>query len=527
MAAAVDDDFGKMFGAVASTPDADRSRADDDFDRMFGPGAAAVHLAPPEPLQEPAAEIPVAIATVPPVPSPPIASASLAVPANPPGDFTQMFQAPKQEEVPVPAVVSAPPVVPVSVPVPPTSLPANPPSPLPPPPAPPPVMRPPVVPSPPAASFPVDRSTMVAPPNLSPRTFDPPKPPPLSQTVEFNRLFEERPPPAAQAMPPAPPARPVSQSGGMTVEFNRLFEPDSSPAKTMQGPAATPNRAPLPERPVGEFTQMIQQQGVPPVPPGQPGQQSPGTLTQNLNAMSQTPRPGGPRPMSYMTAQQGEFTQMFQAPQRAPMPGRPPTPPPLPPPPGQANQPGEFTQMFQSPGGMPTAAPPPAVGSATSDFSALFHNQGRSNADFTPNMAPPPIAPPPPRRADDFEELFGGAKAQPQPLPASQPGFGGGGSVTSAFSTPPFSPTTGPASQPFSGGASPLSPAAGGGSYTQFIQRPGTPPALGLGQQPPVAKLPLPPPVRKPRIPNYVWVGGGVLLLLIVATITFFALRKH
>ena len=99
--------------------------------------------------------------------------------------------------------------------------------------------------------------------------------------------------------------------------------------------------------------------------------------------------------------------------------------------------------------------------------------------------------------------------------------------MTSAFSTPGYSTPPGPAFQPFSGGASPLSPAAGGGSYTQFIQRPGAQPALGLGQQPAVAKPPLAPPVRKRRIPNYVWVGAGVLLLLIVATITFFALRKH
>jgi len=362
---------------------------------------------------------------------------------------------------------------------------------------------------------PPNRMTMVTPP-LPASAFDPAKPPPQSgMTVEFNRLFEDPKPPVPRQQQPPPAA---SKSSGMTVEFNRLFEPEPpSSNKTIQAPA--------PNQPVGEFTQMFQGgAGAPPPPP-----QKPGAFTQMMNAMpaSQGQKPGGPRPNSYITAKEGESTQMFQAPQRTP-----------PPPPPSANRPptaqlppqgaaGEFTQMFQRPnnpgaGGMPPTPPPQNQG----EFTALFQNPLANPGGRTPDYAMPNLPPPQPQQAQrpsEFDELFGGVKAQPTPYQQPLP-HGGGLSATSAFSAPPLG-GAGMPPPPTPYGSSPLAPAAGGASYTQFMKTPGTQPALGLGQQP--AKAPLPPVAAKKGIPAIVWIIGGVMLLLIIATITFFALRKH
>jgi hypothetical protein len=74
--------------------------------------------------------------------------------------------------------------------------------------------------------------------------------------------------------------------------------------------------------------------------------------------------------------------------------------------------------------------------------------------------------------------------------------------------------------------SSPLAPAAGGNSYTQFMRAPGPSEGLGLGQQPP--KAPLPPPGAPRRgIPPIVWIVGGLVLVLIIVIVVVFALRKH
>ena len=74
--------------------------------------------------------------------------------------------------------------------------------------------------------------------------------------------------------------------------------------------------------------------------------------------------------------------------------------------------------------------------------------------------------------------------------------------------------------------SAPLAPAAGGGSYTQFMRAPGPSEGLGLGQQQPNAPQRAPVAVKK-RIPPLVWIIGGLVLFLIIVIIVVFALRKH
>jgi hypothetical protein len=138
------------------------------------------------------------------------------------------------------------------------------------------------------------------------------------------------------------------------------------------------------------------------------------------------------------------------------------------------------------------------------------------------------MAPPPPQKVNEFEELFGGVKAQPRPGPTGPPPVpggnlgGGGGFSTASFSVAPSGSTPAPPAAPFS---SPLAPAAGRSSFTQFMKAPAQSEALGLGQQPKAA--PAPPVVAKRGIPPIVWIIGGLLIFLIIAIVLVFALRKH
>lgn len=512
------------------------------------PTAVAPPVAPPPP--PPAtetAEFTRMFAPPPPPPPPPIqfskdASQTFGHPfvPNPPladvaGEFTQMFQSP------VPAAPPPPP--PPQPPPPPPSLEAgeftrmfqSPIEQAPPPPlvkAPP--AGPPVPPPMPAGMPPQpNRMTMANVQPIAASAFEPPKPaeqPPESgMTVEFNRLFED---PKTNAQP-----RKGPDSGGMTIQFNSLFEPESGPSKTIPAPVPKPA---APE--VGDFTRMFQAGPVAPspqpLPPPQP--QQAGTFTQMMNSMPQQ-KPGS-RSNSYITAKEGESTQMFQAPQR--IPGPPPSrmstgqtqafsPRPQPPPQPQ-NMPGEFTQMFQRPEGQAPQSPPPGrPGEFTSLFQNPLANPSGNRSDFhMPALPQQPMGPPPPHKPNEFEELFGGVKAQQQPGPFHAPQFGGappipggGLTATSSFSVAPPGTTPAPPAAPYS--SSPLAPAAGGSSYTQFMKAPGpgATPALGLGQQAP--RAPLPPVPPKKRIPIAVWIIGGVLIALLIGIVLFFALRKH
>ena len=454
-----------------------------DFDKMFQPPLAppAPPLARPTPapandfdkmFQPPAAP--------PPSPAPP-------PPAPEVGEFTRMFQAP----TPPPAIIADLAKTIEKTPPPPaagefTNLFAAP--------TPPPM---------PAGTPTSNRMTVANQPPIPASAFAPPPPSPQSgMTVEFNRLFDE--------------PKQTTKSSGMTVEFNRLFEPESKPIHTPTAKA--------PE--VGEFTRMFQSGNPGPAspanpPPPQPPPSQPGSFTQMMNSMP--PRPGV-KPNSYITAREGESTQMFMAPQRSPQApgtasGRMPSAPLPQPPPAGPNRPGEFTQMFQRQDNAPQ--PPPPHG----EFTGLFQNPLASGQpSYMPALPQQPMGPPPPKPINEFEELFGGVKAQQQPSAFHPPQFGGAPpipganlSATNAFSAAPPPPA------PYS--SSPLAPAAGGGSYTQFMKAPGTPAALGLGQQAP--KAPQPPPVIKKGIPTFVWIIGGVLIALLIATIAFFALRKH
>jgi hypothetical protein len=75
--------------------------------------------------------------------------------------------------------------------------------------------------------------------------------------------------------------------------------------------------------------------------------------------------------------------------------------------------------------------------------------------------------------------------------------------------------------------SAPLAPAAGGGSYTQFMKAtPGPSEGFGLGQQQPRAPMPAPVAPKK-GIPPIVWIAGGLVLFLIIVIVLVFALRKH
>ena len=572
----VPDEFEKMFGLTAAppTPAAPAAASGSDFDSMFGAAQAAKTTAFPHP-QAFAASQPVA--------------------APPAGEFTAMFQTPPppQQQQPVaqtpmpPPAAAQPPSVAAAEPpsvagaqppsvagaqppsvaaAQPPSVKVQPPPPVlatagateehpqpfspqfpsqqftpqqsaqsaqqpageftrmfetPPPQRPqPPAGGPPAPPPLPAGVPQMDRRTMVDIPRLPANTFDPPSSrPPIGATTEFSPPFSDS---------KSTPQSPMSA----TVEFHRLFDNDPA-TQTIQGPTPTqvapkPGAAPA-QQETGEFTRMFQSGGGPQSAP--PPAQPPGSFTQMMN--SAPPRPPGVRPNAYITAKEGESTQMFQAPQRTPVPGRVPAPPPQLPPQAPQNPPGEFTLMFQrqnTPGGAP---PPPSGG--PSDFNELFHNplpnaSGRGGDAFNmPGMPQQPLPPPPSQRPREFDELFGGEKAQPQGMPFNPQGYGGapagqgGMSATSAFSAGPPGSIPPPPGVPHS---SAMSPAAGGGSYTQFMKSPGGQAPIGLGQQPAARPLP-PPPAAKKGIPNFVWIVGGLLVVLIIATIAFFALRKH
>jgi hypothetical protein len=413
----------------------------------------------------------------------------------------------------------------------------------------------------PAGVPPPNRMTMVDVPAIPASAFEPnrpagfqpaqpPRPAASGMTVEFNRLFDE---PKSQAPPalgkpnqpqgdfartfgldqnaPRPPQPPQQQQqppprqASMTVEFNRLFEPGSGDPRASQPQA--PTGPPQPQQPVGEFTRMFQSgQGTPPQqqqPQGQQGPPPPPPAAKN------PPKPGG-----YVTAREGESTQMFQAPTRAPLPPAPPRqgqPQQMQQPPSGGPPGGEFTQMFQRPN---QGAPLPPSGAPAGEFTRQFMNPmanpsgGASNYQM-PALPPQPMGPPPPQKVNEFEELFGGVKAQQRPGPP-QPAFGGsnaggGLSATASFSIAPSGSTPAPQAAPMS---SPLSPAAGGNSYTQFMKAPGPAEPFGLGMQQPKGPAAPPPPTiaQKKGIPPIVWIAGGLLIFLIVAIVIVFAFMK-
>ena len=469
-------------------------RISDDVSKIFGQP-----LVPKAPVPETAGEFtqmfqsPVPAPAPPPPPPPPLPPEA--------GEFTRMFQSPIEQAPP--PMVKAPPAGPPAPPPMPAGMPPQP-----------------------------NRMTMANVQPIAASAFEPTlpaeQPAESGMTVEFNRLFDE---PKANAQRQKGP-----DSGGMTIQFNRLFEPESGPPKM----SALVPEPPAPE--VGEFTRMFQAGPVAPPaqPPPPPLPQQAGTFTQMMNSMPQPPKPGS-RSNSYITAKEGESTQMFQAPQR--IPGPPPPrmstgqtqafpPTPQPPPQPHQDKPGEFTQMFQRPDGQQPQSPPPSrPGEFTSLFQNPLANPSGNRADFhMPALPQQPMGPPPPHKPNEFEELFGGVKAQQQPGPFHPAQFGGappipggGLTATSSFSVAPPGTTPAPLAAPYS--SSPLAPAAGGSSYTQFMKAPGATPALGLGQQAP--RAPLPPVPPKKRIPMFVWIVVGVLIALLISIVLFFALRKH
>jgi hypothetical protein len=150
-----------------------------------------------------------------------------------------------------------------------------------------------------------------------------------------------------------------------------------------------------------------------------------------------------------------------------------------------------------------------------------------------PSLPQQPLGPPPQQKPNEFEELFGGVKAQPQPgPPGPPPQFGGtpqapgsGLSATSAFSIAPSGSTPAPQAAPMSSG---LAPAAGGASYTQFMRAPDASQGLGLGQQQPrPAAAPMAqPPAAKKGVPPIAWIAGGLVIFLIIVIVVVFAFMK-
>ena len=246
------------------------------------------------------------------------------------------------------------------------------------------------------------------------------------------------------------------------------------------------------------------------------------------NPAAQTP--------SQPISQPGEFTRLFQAPQRpAPVPRVPaPAAPPPQNPTQQVSQPlsqpvsqavsqaGEFTQMLQA---QRPAAPPPANNKDSNDFSRFFQSPLAPLPDGPQtHMAPltPPPTPPQPKGAGEFTQIFGRdalPSAPPPPMPAAPPPSASSHNATQVFATPR---TASPVPQPVSGGT-PLAP----GEYTQMFAKPA---GLTFGQAPTSPQSPRVAETfaktrNKSRLPLLLAIGAAVLL--IVAIVVYFMLRPH
>lgn len=253
----------------------------------------------------------------------------------------------------------------------------------------------------------------------------------------------------------------------------------------------------------------------------EPAAGSPAPPEPNVPPQPAEPHPPSPEPPAPIAP--GEFTRMFQAPKATEdsptveMPA-------LHPPAKLPNEPGEFTRMFQTP---PAAAPPPPrkLQNEPGEFTRMFQ---------TPSV--PPHPPPTAKPADpgEFTRFFdtpAPAAATPNAHPAypdpfaraSEPASpsGGPGEFTRMFGVPqaPSPLTPGPVA------TSP--PAAGPGEFTKIFAAPAPPPPKS-SPSPPVPPAALPATKKKQKKQSYLplFIGLGVLLVLFIALILIFALRK-
>jgi hypothetical protein len=242
-------------------------------------------------------------------------------------------------------------------------------------------------------------------------------PAPAAAGDEFEKLFGE-----------PKPAAPVPQTQG---EFTKFFGPAPAPAN--------------PRRDTGEFTKFF--------------------------------GPAPPKAPTLKTESDG-FTQMFGAPQPAPVPP-PPKSPPLP-------ETGQFTRLFGS--------------GPSGEAIDIEQEQARAAQSAVPESRPF-------QKPSEFTRVFGpqhgGPPAPPRPLTI--------GSASGIFKAPPaIQPATGPAEN---------SP----GEYTKLIGRPRDP--QPSQQQPP------PPPVAPVPVPKRGWmvaagIGAAVLLLAMFVLLAMVLQRK-
>jgi hypothetical protein len=352
---------------------------------------------------------------------------------------------------------------------------------------------------------------------------------------EFTRLFQPAAKPAAtKATAPAPPPPPpaalrteANSSSADPGEFTRLFQPAAKPAATkatapVPPPAALPTEANSSSADPGEFTRLFQ-------PAAKPAETVAPTITTSQPTPEPTKAPAAPpsspAPPAEPAAPPGEFTAMFQSPQRGAaatatssksvestglFQGRVPSPPP------QRSGPGEFTQAMQPPlaPGSNYSKPAPAAAVPQSEFTRMMEGSALPKA---PPSRPDPLPQAQPRTSPqsqgEFTRMF---EAEPEPTgnlsgpPLSQAPLPHGGLATGAFSRHlPPAPSV----------------SAGQSDFTKMISVPSSAPAPAPSKAPKPA-APIPPTIKKTRsyLPLILILGGLLVLALIL--ILVFALMR-
>ena len=284
---------------------------------------------------------------------------------------------------------------------------------------------------------------------------------PRTDSGQFTAMFGA--PPAAQAAPPssgpvpAPAARPKVATG----EFTAMFGVPSAPAPVLRQEYPTPVQPPRAAvAGSGEFTGMFQTQPPPstpsaPAPAGYPAAppapNTPGEFTRMFQAPGAQPPHPTPPPATGGAKLDHDFSRMFLAADRGPLPPAPSelAKPGMAPRTQAPSQTGEFTMLFS--GNAPTASPP------------------RYDAPLQPPLAAAPAWPPPaPSSHNAFEgatQVFRGPLPSAHAAPAPMPGGGGSSSGPGEFTM--VLQGAGPGARQFPGSASPAapSPAGGGGGF--------------------------------------------------------------
>jgi hypothetical protein len=339
--------------------------------------------------------------------------------------------------------------------------------------------------------------------------------PPASVDSQLADLFDAPAPVPTPTMGPTPV---LTNTAEITLQMPAVTETPSAPAPA---PAAAPSLATAPAaNEPGEFTRQFAPVLRPvPAPTAPP-------------AAASAPVPPKPK-------EAGEFTRLFQNPMRPKAPAKAADPPPVAPTPPGELQPGEFTQMLQAQ--RPAAPPstPSLSASQESEFARYFQSP------MTPAPSTAPIAPPmPPKgnfqsgKAGEFTQVFGRADIPPPPV-VQRPGPPPIAPVASPEATqvferprtltpPPLFPA--PVSASGSGPAMPAIPNVPNKVPGEYTRQFSAPAPLTFGQAPgapQVSRMPvIPPPVKqKSRLPLFLLIGGG--LLLVLALIVYFVLRPR